>query len=149
MVLSEDQDGKSRSYVQFFRNGILEAVEGFLLRSRGERPTIPSIAYEQALIKSLTDYLSLFKLLNIEPPVFMFLDLLGVKGYSMGIDTWRYDIDEVHTIDRDILQLPEIILESYEIKADKVLKPLFDSIWNACGFSGSFYYDENGEWAPR
>ncbi|OGO24460.1 MAG: hypothetical protein A2144_01700 [Chloroflexi bacterium RBG_16_50_9] len=144
------EDGKSRSYVQFFRNGILESVEGYLLRSRGERPTIPSIAYEEALIKSLTDYISLFKSLNIEPPIFIFLDLLGVKGYSMGIDTWRYNIDEIHTIDRDILLLPEIIIESYEVSAQNLLRPCFDSIWNACGFPKDLYYNDNGEWAsPR
>ena len=67
----------------------------------------------------------------------------------MGINTWRYDIDEVHTIDRDILLLPEIILENYDIKAEKILKPCFDSIWNACGFSGSFYYNDEGEWSPK
>ncbi len=146
---SEGQDGKSRSYVQFFRNGILEAVNGYLIPLREERPSIPSVAYEEALIKSLTDYLSLSKSLNIELPIFMFLDLLGVKGYSMGINTWRYEIDEIHTIDRDILLLPEIVVESYEVRAEKLLKPCFDSIWNACGFSGSFYYNEKEEWAPR
>jgi len=67
----------------------------------------------------------------------------------MGIDTWRYIIDEVHTIDRDILLLPEIIIESYEVSAEKVLRPLFDSIWNACGFPRDLYYNDNGEWAPK
>ncbi|HET6477973.1 MAG TPA: ATP-binding protein, partial [Dehalococcoidales bacterium] len=33
---SEGQDGKSRSYVQFFRNGILEAVNGYLIPLREE-----------------------------------------------------------------------------------------------------------------
>jgi len=146
---SEGQDGKSRSYVQFFRNGILEAVNGYLIPLREERPSIPSVAYEEALIKSLTDYLSLSKSLNIELPIFIFLGLLGVKGYSMGINKWRYDIDEVHTIDRDNLSLPEFILENYDIKAEKILKPCFDSIWNACGFSGSFYYNDEYEWTPR
>ncbi len=67
----------------------------------------------------------------------------------MGIDTWKYDIDEVHTIDRDILQLPEVMLQNYDEKAENVLKPCFDSIWNACGFRGSFNYNEKEEWAPR
>ena len=146
---SEGQDGKSRSYVQFFRNGILEAVNGYLIPLREERPSIPSVAYEEALIKSLTDYLSLSKSLNIELPIFIFLGLLGVKGYSMGINKWRYDIDEVHTIDRDNLSLPEFILENYDIKAEKILKPCFDSIWNACGFPRSLNYNDEGEWAPR
>ena len=149
IAYSEGQDGKSRSYVQFFRNGILEAVNGYLIPLREVRPLIPSVAYEEALIKSLTDYLSLSKSLNIELPIFIFLDLLKVKGYSMGINTWRYNIDEIHTIDRDILLLPEIIVENYDDEVAKVLKPCFDAIWNACGFQGSFNYNDADEWSPK
>jgi hypothetical protein len=143
-----EQDGKSASYVQFFRNGILEAVEGYLLHVHGERPTIPSTACEEALIKALTDYLSLFKSLNIELPIFIFLALLGVKGYSMAVSP-RFPFAHGYEIDRDILQLPEIIIENYEVSAEKILKPWFDSIWNACGFPRDLYYNEQGEWVPR
>ena len=59
------------------------------------------------------------------------------------------DIDEIHTIDRDILQLPEVIIESYDVRAADVLKPFFDSIWNACGFKKSFNYNDNDEWDAR
>jgi hypothetical protein len=86
---SWDKERRSHSYVQFFRNGIIEALEGLLLQPYEGRRTIPSIRYEQELIKSFTDYLSLLKTLNVEPPIFIFLTLLGVKGYSMGIDTWK------------------------------------------------------------
>jgi len=69
-------------------------------------------------------------MLNIDLPVLLFLTLVGVRGYSM--------TDEVNTIDRDILLLPEIIIEeSYDIIAKDILKPCFDSIWNACGFPRS------------
>ena len=146
---SGGRSDKSHSYVQLFRNGIIESVEGLLLEPSGEKLIIPSKRYELELIQSLKDYLNVLNLLTVEPPFFIFLDLLGVKGYSMGIDTWRYDIDEVHTIDRNILLLPEIILENYDIKAEKILKPCFDSIWNACGFSGSFYYNDEGKRTPR
>ena len=149
LAYSGGREKKSHSYVQLFRNGIIEAVEGLLLEPWDGKLIIPSIAYEKELIKSLTDYLSLLKTLNVEPPIFIFLTLLGVKGYSMGVDTWRSWIDEAHTIDRDVLPLPEIIIESYDARADVILKPCFDSIWNACGFPRSLNYNEKGEWAPR
>ena len=145
---SGGKEEKSHSYVQLFRNGIIEAVEGLLLEPYEGQLIIPSIAYEQELIRSLTDYLSVLKTLNVEPPIFIFLTLLGVKGYSMAVSR-RFPFAKGHTIDRDILQLPEIIIESYDVRADKVLKPCFDSIWNACGFPKSFNYNENGEWAPK
>jgi len=146
---SGGRNDKSHSYVQLFRNGIIEAVEGLLLEPHGDKLLIPSIAYERELILSLEEYLSLLKILDVEPSIFVFLTLLGVKGYSMGIDTWRYAIEEIHTIDRDILLLPEVVLESFDIKAEEVLKPCFDCIWNACGFSKSFNFNDDGEWSPR
>ena len=60
----------------------------------------------------------------------------------------RFWFTESHTIDREILQLPEIIIESYDASAEKVLKPCFDSIWNACGFPISLNYNDEGGWAP-
>jgi len=149
LTYSGGQEEKSYSYAQLFRNGIIEAVEGWLLRARSERLSIPSITFEKELIKSLADYISILKILDVEPPIFIFLTLLGVKGYSMGINTWKYDIDEVHTIDRDILQLPEVIVESYDVKAETKLKTCFDSIWNACGFPRDLYYNNAGEWVQR
>lgn len=139
---------KSHSYVQLFRNGGIEAVEGLLLEPYKGQLIIPSIAYEQELIRSLTDYLSVLKTLNVELPIFIFLTLLGVKGYSMAVSR-RFPFAMSHTIDRDILSLPEVVIDNYDVSAEKVLKPCFDSIWNACGFPRSLNYNDKGEWAPR
>ena len=142
LTYSEDQAGKTYSYVQLFRNGIIEAVEGLLLEPMEGKLIIHSIAYEEKLIKSLSDYLSLLKTLNVELPLFVFLTLLGVEGYSMSVRQSR-------TIDRDILQLPEVIVENYDDSADKILRPCFDAIWNACGYPRDLYYNDAGEWAPK
>jgi len=143
---SEDQEGKTYSYVQLFRNGIIEVVEGWLLRSDGKK-----LIYgdnEKELISSLTDYLSILKTLNVEPPIFVFLTLLGVKGYSMAVRE-SYGCAENHTIDRDVLVLPEAIVEKYDDEVAQVLRPCFYAIWNACGLKKSFNYNDDGEWAPK
>jgi hypothetical protein len=88
-------------------------------------------------------------MLNVELPVFIFLSLVGVKGYSMAVNRRAFYIDEVHTIDRDVLLLPEIVIESYNVIAKNVLRSCFDSIWNACGFPRSLNYDDTGEWMKR
>jgi hypothetical protein len=56
---------------------------------------------------------------------------------------------EAHKIDRDVLLLPEIIVQNYEVRAEDVLKTAFDSIWNACGLPRSLNYDANGNWVGR
>ena len=140
------QEGETHSYVQLFRNGVIEAVAGLSLRSDGKKLIYSDT--EEKLIESFIVYLSLLKTLNVEPPTFVFLTLLGFKGYSMALSRDRFDT-EGYQIDRDVLQLPEVIIESYDINAAKELKPCFDSIWNACGFKGSVNYNDKGEWAPR
>ena len=56
LTYSGGREEKSHSYVQLFRNGVIEAVEGLLLEPyhKGERLIIPSVAYEKELISSLT-----------------------------------------------------------------------------------------------
>lgn len=150
LTYSEGQKGKSHSYVQLFKNGIVEAVEGLLLQP-GEELSIPSIRYEKELIISLRNYLSVLKTLNVELPVFIFLTLLGVKGYSMSvaIDRKDFSIDEVHPIDRNVLFLPEVVIESYDVIPEDILRPCFDSIWNACGFPRSENYNDAGKWVEK
>jgi len=143
---SEGQDGKTYSYVQLFRNGIIEAVEGWFLRSDGKK-----LIYgdnEKELIKSFKIYLNILNALTVEPPMFVFLTLLGVKGYSMVVRE-SYGRTESYTIDRDVLQLPEAVIENYDDSADKILRPCFDALWNACGLPKDLYYNDADEWAPK
>lgn len=141
---------KSHTYTQLYRNGIIEAVEGFLLSLRdNDKLLIPSVAYEQELRQSLHTYLKIMQNLKVELPIILFLTLLNIKGYYMAVDEWRYPFVEHHPIDRDILLLPEIVIEDYNDNPDKILKPCFDAVWNACGFPKSFNYDDEGKWKRR
>lgn len=140
---------KSHSYIQLFRNGIVEAVEGAILMPQNDELLIPSVAYERELIQSLPQYLSILKTLGVELPIFIFLTLVGVKGYLMIVDRRRFWPFKTDTIDRDVLMLPEVVIESYDVNAKVVLRPCFDSIWNACGYPRSLNYNDDGEWIPK
>jgi len=140
-----DAKGRTHSYAQLFRNGIIEAVDGLRSEEYGDKKLIPRIAYERNLIDALNTYLSTLKFLGVMPPIFVFLALLGVKEYSIG---YLRPIDKVQKIDRDVLLIPEVLVESYNVFAEDVLKPCFDSIWNACGYQKSFNYDGN-KWVGR
>ena len=88
-----------------------------------------------------------FKDREVEMPILLFLTIVGVKGYSMATGGPFYRGSA--TIDRDVVSLPEVIIEKYDEKAEKVLRPSFDAIWNACGFAESQNYDQKGNWAPK
>jgi hypothetical protein len=142
------EDGVSQFYAQLFRNGIIEAVEGQLLKPTAIGLYIPSFAFEERLIQCLSTYLSALKTLNVELPIFVFLTLVGVKGYRMGLNRKWWPRQGVDTIDRDIIEAPEVMVESYDVEPPLVLKPCFDSVWNACGFERSLNYTATGDWKP-
>jgi len=148
LTYSRDKEGKSYSYVQLFTNGIIEAVEGRYLNPRENEGNLLSIrgtAYELKLIESSSIYLSSLKELNVELPIFIFLTLVGVKGYFMSFGQGMFKERGEYEIDRDILLLPEVIIENYDTAPEEFLKPCFDAMWNACGFPKSPNYDTAGK----
>ncbi|MCL4475048.1 MAG: ATP-binding protein [Nitrospirae bacterium] len=145
---SDSEEGIFSAYTQLYRTGIIEAVDASLLRPRENGLLIPSLIYEKKLIDTLTAYMRLLPDLGIEPPIFVFLTLIGVNNYKMGIRRELY-FDVGHPIDRTIILLPEVIIDNFSISAKDALKPLFDLIWNACGYRKSLNFDENGNWTER
>ena len=64
----------------------------------------------------------------------------GLIGTRIGYMKLKESIDR--------LNLPACIIENYGITADyhKVIRPAFDSLWNATGYSKSQFFDESGVW---
>ena len=57
----------------------------------------------------------------------------------MTVSRIRIGIFETYVIDTDVLFLLENIIESYEAHVKDILKPLFDSVWNAYGYHRSLF----------
>lgn len=134
---------RSFSYTQLFRNGIIEAVNSEVLwTQKGEK--IITISYiEDALIEAVPTYMNVYNKLKIDLPVFLFVTLVDVKGFTIPLrKSWGRN--EPYPIDRDIVLIPEIIIENKDFDSVKTLLPVFDCIWNACGYKGSFNYDNEG-----
>ena len=144
-----DKEGIVYYYTHVFNNGILEAVDAFSLQIQGEKKIIPSVGYEEELIDALNKYLYSFKKYQIELPAWVCLSLIGIKGYVMGVNEFWFRDRKVYPIDRDELIILPIRIESYDLPVDRILKPAFDSIWNACGYKQSLNYDENETWKRK
>lgn len=131
------------SYTQVFTNGIIEAVAANMLTPDGLN--IPSHLFEEILVKSLRRYAKLLHTLELEPPYFVMLTLTGVKGFRMGVGS-GYFSDAGAEIDRDLLLVPEILIENADFDPAQALRPIFDAVWNAAGWEGSLNYNEDGTW---
>jgi hypothetical protein len=143
-IYSGPQDD-SLSYTQLFRNGVVEAAECYWLNViyEGNR-TIPYLAVEKGVLESLQKTFGLQKEIGVNPPIVVALTLTGTKGLRMASDA--YTFDGGYAIAEENLILTESVVESFEEPAGKVLKPIFDLIWNACGYAETKTLDNQGNW---
>jgi hypothetical protein len=139
-------DDKAHSYVQVFRNGCIEAVETSLLRPWDGKACFPSIEFEREIIHCGNRLFNLLKKLKVDPPFIAMLSFLGVRGYWMNTHTIRYTGFGVHQIERNDLYLDDVVIENDEMDFTTAIKPAFDQVWNACGWSKSLNYGEDGKW---
>lgn len=143
----------SEGYVQLFRNGFIESVDSSILNPErtgdpSHKEIIPSIAWESQIIEVIPSYISILEALNIQPPYVVSISLVNVKGFRMYVDP-RFCGSGTHPIAKDYLLTDEIVLEAKGIPHATTLKPLFDQVWNACGWHGSLNYQEDGSWNNR
>jgi hypothetical protein len=141
-------EGEEYSYLKLFQNGIAEAASASLLRRWDGRPLISSTDFEAGLFEVLLHVRSIQKELGVEMPLFILLSLIRVKGYEMGYNRERYEFDG-HPIEEDNLLVPEAMIESFDQDVDKVMRPVFDTVWRACGWPGSPNFDKKDKWAGR
>jgi hypothetical protein len=140
-----DRDAEAYKYTQIFRNGAIEAVDTDTLSDRfHEARCIPSISFEESIINGYSKYSEILRQFAIDPPWILMLSLLDVRGFHMF--SRNYMFNPGHKIDRDHILVPELVIESDCLEvAEKSLRPVFDIVWQSCGFQRSLSYDENGD----
>lgn len=146
LIYSNEYAPEHAQYIQVFRSGVIEWVEGFLLRTRRTgKKLIPSLAFEKELIKQLGVFLKVQDKLAVEPPFIIQVSLLHIRGYELAIHS-RHSPEDSYPIDRDVLSFPDILVESKSETAAKILRPVFDMLWQGAGFIGSQNYTAEGDW---
>ncbi len=137
--------GEAYSYLQIFHHGAIEALQASYLEPTGEERIIRSAALETAMAKYLSRYVRTQQKLGVEPPLFVMLALLGVEGYRIGGSDRHWESDG-HAIDRNDLIIPEVMVDDFNCDPHRILRPIFDSMWNAAGWPRDMNYDESGNW---
>jgi len=126
------------AYTQLFRDGSIEAAwNGPFVRHHEEKIIGPSFL-EDIIIGYLEYCLRKMDSIGIEPPVCIMLSLLAVSEYKM----YRNDETPTEKFEKDILTVPELLIEKFDIDVPKQMKPIFDIIWNSVGLSECQGYDE-------
>lgn len=139
----DSNTARMTTYLQVFRNGCIEIVDAFSLNYR-DRPDNIEPAYESHFRRALPQLVQIQSFLEEEPPYFLMLSVLGVKGLKFAYPNRR--TPEVTRIDRANLLVPEAVIESLNMDQDELLRPMFGAVWNAGGFERSLNYDASGRW---
>ncbi len=133
-------------YAQLFRGGQIETVDAEY-GSRG----MTLLGYERWIHEAVVRFCGFLSGQSVEFPYVLGLGLVHAKGLRMGVHEPRYDVKEHQAIDRDVVVLPETVIDAAptEETVPSLLKPVLDAIWQAAGWPGCIHYDEHGNWSPR
>jgi len=107
---------------------------------------IPTLDFDRWIFERLPNYLSALQALDVPTPIVVMITLQGVRGARLGVNP--KPLDDLPVITRDVLELPEIVIEQYGTEADyqRTLRPAFDALWNTGGFARSKHFDKDGNW---
>ena len=133
----------STSYLQIFRNGTVEAVDAQMIPGQPPYPdAVPSVLFPRELFAYVKRLMQLYQLLEVEPPYALFVSLLGVRGIRLAVHVSRDR--NLRSLDRDVLMLPELVIDMRTFEPDVKLRPLLDTLWQSFGAHGYTNYDESG-----
>ncbi len=130
------------TYLQAFSNGVLEGMSQLFYGMRGGE--LGAYIVERTLVRMFSTAFKFLSSKQVEPPMVCIASLLHVKGLSISVPTGYWKHDPVDPIDREVLILPELIFEKFDLdlltsangQAPTCIKPMIDSLWHACGFEG-------------
>lgn len=117
---------------------------GFNTEFNGKR-YIPYGALERDVLEYTKKIFEIQKELGVNVPIVVALTLTRTKNLARDI----YSFGGGHPIKEEHLILPESVVEDLNVPLSKVLKPMFDLIWNACGFLKSKNFDDEGNWKSQ
>lgn len=147
----EYKNGCSSAIAKYKTNGIIEKASTIFFRKQHEfvdvcpKKIIDYINGYQLLnymISDLKEIKRYYEKVNINSPLLICCSLLNAVGFTIPVRDWH---EVLNTIDREILCVSNLYIEDLKKNEEDILKPIFDSIWNACGYECCPAYDENGK----
>ena len=135
--------GTCFTYVQIFRNGAVESA--CMLHDANGQMVLPT-GYERDVLAFVSSYVEFARRYEFEPPYLLFLSFVGVRGCILGTQAFRLPATGPAAFQDEMVVLPEVVMVERDEQPHRVMKPVFDMVWNAFGFLGSQNYDDDGKW---
>ena len=117
------------------------------MSEREERRYIAGPVLEKDIFERFSKYVIGLRDIGVPPPLIVMFTLEGVQGvdYIVIYDPIRH---YETALPEPILALPVCIIDEYGTLTDheRAVRPAFDALWNAIGYSRSQFFDEKCLW---
>ena len=141
------------TYADYKNSGIIEKAtndffeKGFVRTNVYPPCPAEDVIYAKAVFdKMINDFEEVkkyYEVLNINLPIIVSCTILNCRNYTIMQE--HRPFYQPGKIDRDNLVFNDLYIESFDDSIKNILKPVFDSLWNACGYENCQYYDEKEE----
>lgn len=139
---------KLDSYVQFFRNGVVEYVKHVSGRTQDEDGELESLGIldgheiEDHVRHAVRRFGGAVMAAGANGPVGVIATLSGVSGKNLA---GRASPSPNFTFDRPDVTLSDVVVD--DVAGPEIaLRPFFDQLWQACSYEGSQSYHADGTW---
>jgi hypothetical protein len=134
---------KAMGYLQVFRDGTIEAVDGLEIPpANGEDDGVSPERLEALIVRQVLDYAQQTAALPVGNELVVMVTLLGAKGRPIT----SMNCHNACLIDRSVVLIPDVVLEREALVDPTPLKPIADMLWQACGITESPYFPAGGGW---
>jgi hypothetical protein len=132
--------GTLASSVQVFRNGAVESGKSL------ENGSYIGSDVEPWIIRRVRALLRVQRDLGVEPPIFLGVSFLRAKGCHIILPANAHYSGAQPGIDRDLLPLPECMIEDFDAPVERALRPAFDALYQSAGMPHSLNYNDQSDW---
>lgn len=135
-----------QTYAQFFRSGAIEGVSELSRRDGDGHPYFVGPEFTNKIVFAVRQYLGTLRSYDAGLPIYVFISLCNVEQCRYRYSPENMGWTDTDPLGRELVALPEIYVESFEIDVPAIMRPTFNMLWNAFGFLGCDMYDSQGRW---
>jgi Putative DNA-binding domain len=136
--------GQRQAYAQFFRNGAIEGVAE-LRTDDGVSSRFVGGDFTHLVVRHLQQYLQVAKSYEMGLPIYIFLSLCNATKAAYRHAPEGFGWVETKPLGREIVALPEIYIDDFDVDIPTALRPVFNVLWNAVGLLQCEIYDGQGK----
>jgi hypothetical protein len=151
--LTTYEGGRASSYLQVFRNGIIETVAGDVREPYAIGTLrLRAMHVESEVIQRVSSSMTALSRAEVQTPMLIMLGGVRMDGTMVvgPVDGFAPP-SPPSLLRKSELHLPAVTIEGYGEMSDyaRALKQVFDALWNAADYGGSRSYDATGNWKPH